>query len=143
MLANTMILHNPAVKEKLEALGLPVLIEYSSYEPHPLGRVEWVKLYGLLTDHLQEAEAFFDGQRRLFQTLDKTEKTGKTAAFFHITANGAVVVRKRADYVTRMIELAGGETALTHPDGVFLPPGKRRGRADLQQHCRGGGGEPG
>ncbi len=113
VLENTMILHNPAVKEKLEALGLPVLIEYSSYEPHPLGRVEWVKLYGLLTDHLQEAEAFFDGQRRLFQTLDKTEKTGKTAAFFHITANGAVVVRKRADYVTRMIELAGGETALT------------------------------
>ena len=113
VIENTMILHNPAVKEKLEALGLPVLIEYSSYEPHPLGRVEWVKLYGLLTGHLQEAEDFFDSQLRLFQTLDGTEKTGKTAAFFHITANGAVVVRKRADYVTRMIELAGGETALT------------------------------
>ena len=110
---NTMILHSPATKEKLEALGLPVMIEYSSYEPHPLGRVEWVKLYGLLTGHLTEAETFFDSQLKLFRSLENTEKTGKTAAFFHITANGAVVVRKQADYVTRMIELAGGETALT------------------------------
>ena len=110
---NTMILHNPATKEKLEALGMPVLIEYSSYEPHPLGRVEWVKLYGLLTGHLEEAETFFNSQLQLFQTLEGTENTGKTVAFFHITANGAVVVRKQADYVTRMIELAGGETALT------------------------------
>lgn len=110
---NTMILHSPATKEKLEALGLPVMIEYSSYEPHPLGRVEWVKLYGLLTGHLAEAEAFFDKQAALFQSLESMEKTGKTAAFFHITANGAVVVRRQADYTTRMIELAGGETALT------------------------------
>ena len=109
---NTMILHNPTTKEKLETLGLPVLIEYSSYEPHPLGRVEWVKLYGLLTGHLEEAEAFFDSQQKLFQSLEGAESTGKTVAFFHITANGAVVVRKQADYVTRMIELAGGETAL-------------------------------
>ena len=110
---NTMILHNPAAKEKLEALGLPVMIEYSSYEPHPLGRVEWVKLYGLLTGHMEEAEAFFDSQLKLFQSVESMEKTGKTAAFFHITANGAVVVRRQADYTTRMIELAGGETALT------------------------------
>ena len=110
---NTMILHNPAAKEKLEALGLPVMIEYSSYEPHPLGRVEWVKLYGLLTGHLEEAEAFFDSQQKLFQSLEGAESTGKTVAFFHITPNGAVVVRKQADYVTRMIELAGGKTALT------------------------------
>ena len=110
---NTMILHNPATKEKLEALGLPVMIEYSSYEPHPLGRVEWIKLYGLLTGHLAEATAFFDRQAETFRTVTETEKSGKTVAFFHITANGSVVVRKRADYVTRMIELAGGETALT------------------------------
>lgn len=109
---NTMILHSPATKEKLEALGLPALIEYSSYEPHPLGRVEWVKLYGLLTGHLEEADAFFGSQLQLFESLEGAESTGKTVAFFHITANGAVVVRKQADYVTRMIELAGGETAL-------------------------------
>lgn len=41
---NTMITHNPEVKEKLEELGIKVMIERSSYEKHPLGRLEWIKL---------------------------------------------------------------------------------------------------
>lgn len=109
---NTMILHSPAVKERLEALGLPVMIEYSSYEPHPLGRVEWIKLYGLLTGRLPEAESFFNRQLETFRAASEAKPAGKSVAFFHITPNGAVVVRRKADYVTRMIELAGGETAL-------------------------------
>ena len=27
----------------LNDFGIPVMIEYSSYESHPLGRVEWIK----------------------------------------------------------------------------------------------------
>ena len=38
---NTMILHDPAVKEQLEKFGVPVLIERSSYESGPLARMEW------------------------------------------------------------------------------------------------------
>ena len=110
---NTMILHSPATKEKLEALGFPVLIEYSSYEPHPLGRVEWIKLYGLLCGRLSAAEAFFDRQVETFRGIEGAEPLNKTVAFFHITANGGVTVRRSADYVTRMIELAGAETAVT------------------------------
>ena len=33
---NTMLLHNPEVKEKLEQIGIPVIVERSSYEPEPL-----------------------------------------------------------------------------------------------------------
>ena len=43
---STMIYHSPEVKEQLERLGIPVLVERSSYERHPLGRMEWLKLYG-------------------------------------------------------------------------------------------------
>ena len=110
---NSMILHSPATREKLEALGLPVLVEYSSYEPHPLGRVEWVRLYGLLTGKSAEAEEYFRRQCETFRTVTTAEPTGKTAAFFHLSASGGVVVRRQADYVTRMIELAGGKSALT------------------------------
>ena len=45
---STMIYHSPEVKEQLERLGIPVLVERSSYERHPLGRMEWLKLYGVL-----------------------------------------------------------------------------------------------
>ena len=36
---NSMIYHTPEVMEKLEEFGIPTLVEYSSYEEHPLGRV--------------------------------------------------------------------------------------------------------
>ena len=34
---STMIYHSPEIQEKLETLGIPVLVERSSYESHPLG----------------------------------------------------------------------------------------------------------
>ena len=117
VIENTMILHNPETREKLEALGIPVMIEYSSYEPHPLGRVEWIRLYGLLTGHSEEAEAFFRSQTETLSALQNTEKSGKRVAFFHITSTGAAVVRKSADYVSRMIELAGGESVFRNLPG--------------------------
>lgn len=106
---STMILHNPEVKEKLEELGIQVLVERSSYETHPLGRTEWVKLYGLLFDKQTEAEEVFEKEVSIMQELENLENTGKTVAFFYINSNGGVVTRKSDDYVSKMIEIAGGQ----------------------------------
>lgn len=105
---NTMISHAPEVSEKLEAFGIPVFIDYSSYESHPLGRVEWIKLYGALFGKEEQAQELFLAQEADLQEASAEEKTGKTVAFFFITTNGAVNVRKSTDYVPKMIELAGG-----------------------------------
>ena len=106
---STMIYHEPAVKAKLEELGIPVLVETSSYEEHPLGRLEWIKLYGILFDREEEARKYYDEQLSLLSPMLKERPdTGKTAAFFHVTANGMINVRKPGDYITRMIELSGG-----------------------------------
>ena len=106
---NTMILHTPEVKEQLEKFGIHVLVDYSSYEPEPLGRTEWVKLYGLLTGHEKEAEEAFAAENEAFASIGEEEETGKTVAFFYITTNGEANVRKSADYLPKMIELAGGK----------------------------------
>lgn len=106
---NTMISHTPEVKEQLEKFGIPVLTDHSSYEKSPLGRTEWVKLYGLLTGHEKEAEEAFAAEDEAFASIGKEEDTGKTVAFFYITTNGEVNVRKTADYLPKMIELAGGK----------------------------------
>jgi len=107
-LTSTMIYHNPEVKEQLERFGIPVLVERSSYESHPLGRMEWIKLYGVLLDRQEEADAFFEQQlTRLAPVLDQ-ENTGKTVAFFYVTSTGAVSVRKSGDYIAKAIDLAGG-----------------------------------
>ena len=106
---STMIYHRPEVKEQLEKLGVPVLVERSSYEEDPLGRMEWVKVYGALLGKLPAAEELFDGEVEAVEPLLDQPKTGKTVAFFYITTTGTVNVRKSSDYVPRMIALAGGD----------------------------------
>ncbi|MBR4733091.1 MAG: ABC transporter substrate-binding protein [Lachnospiraceae bacterium] len=109
---NTMIYHNPEAKEKLESLGIPVLVETSSYEAHPFGRMEWIKLYGLLFDREDEAAAFFDEAVKEITPVLQQEKTDYKVAFFYVNSNGVVNVRKPGDYVAKMIELSGGEYVL-------------------------------
>lgn len=104
---STMINQMPEVKEKLEDLSVPVLVEHSSYEPHPLGRTEWIKLYGLITGETERAQALFDEQTAYLDGIPVGD-TGKSAAFFYISSSGNAVVRRSGDYVTKMIELAGG-----------------------------------
>ncbi len=111
---NTMIYHTPEVKEQLEKLKIPVLVDYSSYESNPLGRTEWVRLYGVLTGKEAEAEAAFQSEIEAFEAVDQGEKTGSTVAFFYITANGEVNVRRSSDYLPKMIEMAGGSYVFDH-----------------------------
>lgn len=106
---STMIYHTPEVKEKLEQFGIPVLVEHSSYESHPLGRTEWLKLYAVLLDKEKEAEQLFQQQAEKLEKIQDSRNTGKTVAFFYINSVGAANVRKSNDYVAKMIDLAGGE----------------------------------
>lgn len=105
---STMIGHASDVKDKLEDLGIPVLIDQSSLETHPLGRTEWIKLYGALLDRDEEAQELFSRQSAYLKALSGEAATGKTVAFFHISSSGYVVARKSGDYVSKMLELAGG-----------------------------------
>ncbi len=104
-----MIGHASEVKDKLEELGIAVFTDQSSMEPHPLGRTEWIKLYGALLDKEETADALFAEQVEYLNEVLNSGSTGKTVAFFHITSAGYVVVRKSGDYVTKMLELAGGK----------------------------------
>lgn len=106
---STMILHAPQVQEQLERLGIPVLIERSSYESEPLGRLEWIKLYGLLLDKLPEAQQLYTEKLADAQAVLSQPAAGGTVGYFYITANGAVNVRREQDYIARMIDMAGGE----------------------------------
>ena len=113
---NTMIYHNPEVKEKLENLGIPVLVEKSSYEKNPLGRLEWIKLYGVLYGKETEAERYFDSQSEKIEAVMQNENTGKNVAFFSVTQNGSVTVRKPNDYISQMIHMAGGNYIIQSSD---------------------------
>jgi iron complex transport system substrate-binding protein len=106
---STMILHSPKVMEMIEMLGIPVFIEHASYEDHPLGRTEWIKVYGAMLDKEEEAEAFFATQSNIIDQFEGIENTGKTVAFFYVASDDTINVRASSDYVPKMIEIAGGK----------------------------------
>ncbi len=106
---NTMILHTPEVKEQLERFGIPVVVERSSYESSPLARMEWIKFWGILLGREALAEQVFQKQVERIQPLLEQAPTGKTCAFFSITANNLANVRKGGDYVAQMIGMAGAD----------------------------------
>ena len=113
---NTMINHSPKIKEELTNIGIPVLIDHSSYEEHPLGRCEWVKLYGALTGHEEDALKAFDEQADIYNAASAASTNSKVA-FFYITSDGRVNVRKPSDYMAKLIEHAGGSYVPEQVDG--------------------------
>ena len=103
-----MIGHASDIKQQLEQLGVAVLVDQSSNEEHPLGRVEWIKLYGALLGEDEKAEEVFREQAELLDSVIGSEASGKTVAFFYVSSTGRIITRKSSDYVSRMIDLAGG-----------------------------------
>lgn len=106
---NTMIYHAPEVLDKLHTLGIATLIEYSSYEEHPMGRLEWIRFYGALIGEDERALRIFNEQCKAYEEMDKDNTGNKSVAFFYFTNNGTVNIRVADDYVPKMIELAGGQ----------------------------------
>ena len=112
-----MITHAPQVKELIELLKIPVFIDRSSYEPHPLGRVEWIRLYGALLDKQAEADEAFARQARLVESLQASSGDRPAVAFFALKPDGTVTVRGPKDYIARSIELAGGRYVFEVAEG--------------------------
>ena len=105
---NTMIYHDPQVKEKLEDLGIPVMVETSSYESDPLGRLEWIKLYGVLFGREKAADEYYSGAKNRIMGVSESPNSDLSVAVFYVTATGMINVRMPGDYITKMIEMAGG-----------------------------------
>lgn len=105
---NTMLYHSPEIREQLERFGVPVLVDHASHEATPLGRMEWIKLYGVLLGKEDRAKAVYETQAETIRRLEGTD-TGKTVAFFYLSSNGEVKVRRPDDYIPQLIRMAGGE----------------------------------
>ena len=79
-LESTMIYRSPEVIEKLSALGIPVYIDYSSYEPHVLGRLEWIRVYGALFGHEEKAQQWYALERDRIRAIQKDAETSSGEA---------------------------------------------------------------
>ena len=105
----TMIDSKPEVLEKFEELKIPSLVEDSSKEGHPLARVEWVKLFGVLFGMEDEANAYFDSQVKMVEAAT-SPSLGKTVAMGYVASDGEkCYARNGGDYYAQMLGMAGGD----------------------------------
>ncbi len=108
---STMILHSPKVQEMIEKMDIPVFIDRSSYEGHPLGRTEWIKVYGALFGKDEEAKTVFAEKSKIIEDLKDFTNTEKTVAYFNIKTDGTAQIRSPKDYIATMIEIGGARYA--------------------------------
>ncbi len=100
------------VKAQLDSIGLTPILDTSSKETHPLAKVEWAKMYAAMFNCEEKAEQLLAEQEQIVLDIQNKENTGKSVAVFYITSSGKLYARKAGDYMTKMVELAGGNYIL-------------------------------
>ncbi len=109
----TMIDSKPEILEKFVELGIPSLVEDSSKESTPLGRVEWVKIFGVLFGMEEEAKEYFEEQKAMVDSATAPESYGKTVGMGYLSSTSdKCYARNGGDYYAQMIGLAGGDYIL-------------------------------
>ncbi len=78
--------------------------------------MEWIKLYGLLCGKQEQAEDYFNAQRDVYEAIEKETKINssncKNVAFFYVSSSGYINVRRPGDYISQLIDTAGGKYCL-------------------------------
>lgn len=64
-------------QDKLSQLEIPCLANYDWEESHPLGKAEWIKLFGALLDKQEEATAYFNEVESSYLSLKKSNKSNQ------------------------------------------------------------------
>lgn len=94
----------------ISRLGIPV-IEVSEYlEEHPLGRAEWLRVFGVLLGEEQKADSLFDGIKHRYEAMRiETSSVDRPTVLFGSVWDGQWWVPPGNSYMARLIEDAGGQ----------------------------------
>ncbi|MDH7576540.1 MAG: ABC transporter substrate-binding protein [Bacillota bacterium] len=102
---------SPETLRKLEELKVPVAVENSHLEQHPLGRMEWVKFLAAFYGKEEAAAEFFEAAAKRTEEItgEAVKARAKPKVLWGSIYQGKVYVPAGASYAARMIEMAGGD----------------------------------
>jgi iron complex transport system substrate-binding protein len=108
--------------ERVKALGIPVVPVFLDAEPHYMGRVDWVRLVGMLTGREREADAFVaqvtTAVERLKQAAAGQPRRTLLWAWYAASSGRWSVTQRNGD--AAMIRDANAELVLQAPDDPHL-----------------------
>lgn len=100
----------PAYVLKLRELGIKVFILYEHLESLPLGRAEYVRLFGALTDRRPQAEGVFDAIAERYGRIAAAAAAAPVRrVLLNIPYGDAWYIPGADSYLSRLIRDAGGE----------------------------------
>lgn len=97
--------------ERLQSLGLPVVAVPAHYETHPLGRLEWIKLFGVLIGQEAVADSVYRHARDQYQAIVAKARSvsARPQVITGYYSNGAWVAPGGNSYFARMLKDAGAD----------------------------------
>lgn len=104
----------PQYLSKLKELGIRTVILSEHLESHPLARAEYIKLFGVLSGKVHEADSVFCMVRDRYLSLVRPR--GEAKVLLNIPYAGIWYIPGGDNYMTRLIEDAGGEVLGAVPD---------------------------
>ena len=104
------------MKGVAQRTGIPVMAMAEYAEAHPLGRAEFVKVFGWLTGHMNEADAAFQRVESAYleakaTAMSAAQKEGRPVVFTGSSKGGKWTAPAGDGLVARLIADAGGEYA--------------------------------
>ena len=93
-------------------------------ESHPLGRLEWIKVYGLLVGKQQEAGRLFADTATRYERLKTmaAEQIAKPTVMFGAPYSGSWYVPAGESYMAQFIKDAGGDYLWSDTEGIGSRP---------------------
>jgi iron complex transport system substrate-binding protein len=100
--------------------GLPLLPITEYLEEHPLGRAEWIKVFGALLDREAEADSIFTAIEQRYMQLASTASAmpNKPRVFFGSAWQGQWYAPGPESYMAMLIRDAGGDYVFAGRQGV-------------------------
>lgn len=97
----------------VENLGIPILRFTDNFEKTPLGRAEWIKFFGALTEKKSPADSIFNEVKNRYESLAKlADKTvNRPKVLVENMYQGIWYVSGGDSYQAKMIKDAGGNYA--------------------------------
>lgn len=101
----------PANEDKLSKLGIWCMPNYDWRENHPLGKAEWVKLFGVLFDKEKEANAYFDEVVKEYNAIKEIAQklSNKPTVFSGMMYGDSWYMPAGDSYGAKLLRDAGGD----------------------------------
>lgn len=108
---------NP-VYDELSTAGLPVLYNSDWMEPHPLGKAEWIKVFGLLYNKQKEADKIFkEIEEAYLETLKFAAQLPLTTVITGSTWNDIWYLPYGNSWQGKLLSDAGGDYIYKNTEG--------------------------